>query len=554
MLRSITGRVRQFACLAWIVLAGVGLAEAFEATSTALGDGTTAVTVTVEIDPSSVDIDADITAEEANAAEGSESAGEACASESCDEGVCEDAPCDKEACDTAGTSDAVADESDTVVRPTHKQVKVISAHTSDLPQRSLKTFCVTADGRVLAACGDGRSGDVRLFGPTGEYLTSWDLPFTPDAINVGSDDRVYAAGGGKLARFTLEGELVNEGRLPHADALLENQESLREEVVASHARQMESLVRYVDDMEKRIERLEEKIAEAKAAEEAKEAEESSDAEPADPEKTEFAAVFQAMAKLATGRSRPATADEAMLDAFKQQRDQFQDMIDRRGGAELTEEQIDQQVEASIAYKLKVASISEADGEVYVATGAEKGYGFCVWRTNRRFENGKKIVDSLSGCCGQMDVQACEGGVCIAENGRHHVRRLDRDGKPLARWGSRGREGLEGFGGCCNPMNVAFGEDGSVYTSESGTGRLKRFTPEGELIELVGKVDLVPGCKKVSIAVGPGGDRVYMLDITRDHIVMMERLDEGEQVAYYETKAAPASNEFFNKLLGVFNAE
>jgi hypothetical protein len=78
------------------------------------------------------------------------------------------------------------------------------------------------------------------------------------------------------------------------------------------------------------------------------------------------------------------------------------------------------------------------------------------------------------------------------------------------------------------MNVAFGPQGSVYTAESTSGRIKRYSTGGELIELVGTVDLVPGCKKVAIAVGPGGDRVYMLDQTRHHIVVMEREGLDEQ--------------------------
>ena len=72
------------------------------------------------------------------------------------------------------------------------------------------------------------------------------------------------------------------------------------------------------------------------------------------------------------------------------------------------------------------------------------------------------------------------------------------------------------------MNVAFGDDGSVYTAESGIGRIKRFSADGSFIELVGQVELVPGCKKVAISVSPKGDQVYMLDITRGHIVMMTR--------------------------------
>jgi hypothetical protein len=70
------------------------------------------------------------------------------------------------------------------------------------------------------------------------------------------------------------------------------------------------------------------------------------------------------------------------------------------------------------------------------------------------------------------------------------------------------------------MNVAFGPGRSVYTAEAGSGRVKRFAADGTFMELVGAVELVPGCKKVSIAVSPKGDRVYMLDITRGHIVVM----------------------------------
>ena len=61
-------------------------------------------------------------------------------------------------------------------------------------------------------------------------------------------------------------------------------------------------------------------------------------------------------------------------------------------------------------------------------------------------------------------------------------------------------------------------------AEAGSGRVMRFSPEGTFLGVVGAVDLVPGCKKVSIAVSPTGDRVYMLDITRGHIVVMEPKD------------------------------
>ena len=88
------------------------------------------------------------------------------------------------------------------------------------------------------------------------------------------------------------------------------------------------------------------------------------------------------------------------------------------------------------------------------------------------------------------------------------------------------------------MNVAFGPDGTIYTAESNSGRIKRYSPEGQLIDLVGSVELVPGCKKVSIAVSKDHQRVYMLDITRNHIIVMEaKPGEPEVVSQEEPKIA-----------------
>jgi len=111
---------------------------------------------------------------------------------------------------------------------------------------------------------------------------------------------------------------------------------------------------------------------------------------------------------------------------------------------------------------------------------------------------------------------------VAENSRHRVVHYDVDGKELRTWGKGDRKGLEGFTSCCNPMNVCFNKNGEVFTAESSSGRIKRFSPKGEFVDHVGDVKLVPGCKNVSIAVSPLDERIYMLDITRNHIVLMER--------------------------------
>ena len=78
------------------------------------------------------------------------------------------------------------------------------------------------------------------------------------------------------------------------------------------------------------------------------------------------------------------------------------------------------------------------------------------------------------------------------------------------------------------MNVCFNGAGEVFTAESGTGRIKRFTADGEFVSYVGDVELVPGCKNVSIAVAPDTSRIYMLDLTRNHIVRMETKPAGQE--------------------------
>jgi sugar lactone lactonase YvrE len=74
--------------------------------------------------------------------------------------------------------------------------------------------------------------------------------------------------------------------------------------------------------------------------------------------------------------------------------------------------------------------------------------------------------------------------------------------------------------------VALGE---VYTSESGVGRIKRFDPDGSLLDVVGKADIVPGCKNVAIGVSEDSQTVYMLDITRSRLIMFKAAVEKKSL-------------------------
>lgn len=413
------------------------------------------------------------------------------------------APATPAAATQASASPDAAD--DQLAQPTHKQSKVIPVNPSNLETSSLKSFCLAADGNILAACGTGAAGEVRVFSPTGEYVSSWTLPVTPEAINVGSDGYLYVAGGGELLRLTADGEVALQRGSPHLDGMDDRRDEIRQQIVEQQKRNYEQYNKQRERYQQVVDELEAKQAELEDK----------------------------------GESL-AQVDKVRLESAQRMKEQWDTIMEQVGAVELTEEQLEQRVNASLQSNAAVASISETGGDVFIATRAPVGYSFVVWRMSKDFTDAEMIAEDLRGCCGQMDVQACAAGVYVAENSRHRVYCVSREGDELRQWGEGQRQGVRGFGSCCNPMNVAFGPDDTVYTAESTSGRIKRYSAQGELLELVGNVEIVPGCKKVSIAVDQTGDRVYMLDITRNHIVLMERQQEAQRVAEKPDAAAGAA--------------
>ena len=141
-------------------------------------------------------------------------------------------------------------------------------------------------------------------------------------------------------------------------------------------------------------------------------------------------------------------EKQMRKVYTEQIQQFARMAEQQGSSEPSDEQIDAAMNAMIEYKSRIASISSADGRVFIATGSPEGYGYDVWRFNDKLESPTKVVTQLRGCCGQMDVQACSTGLFVAENSRHQVRHFDFEGEKVNEWGKRAREGVRGFGSCC----------------------------------------------------------------------------------------------------------
>ena len=155
----------------------------------------------------------------------------------------------------------------------------------------------------------------------------------------------------------------------------------------------------------------------------------------------------------------------------------------------------------------------------------------IVRFDRELGQPSIIAEDLRGCCQRLDIVAKDGVLYVAENARYRVLKCDRDGKILSKWGYRDRKDIKGFGSSCNPMNLCFGPKGELYTSESGLGRVKRYSPDGEFLGLVGYVGverfnragrLAASCSNITVAVNKDASQIYVLDFKNNLIRVMER--------------------------------
>jgi hypothetical protein len=129
----------------------------------------------------------------------------------------------------------------------------------------------------------------------------------------------------------------------------------------------------------------------------------------------------------------------------------------------------------------------------------------------------------------------DGLLRVASPGNTRIEIYTVDGDLELWWGESSAR-IEGFCGCCNPVNFAMFEDGSYVTTEKGLIRVKIYNPDGSFRGVVAGPDqLVEGgaarvfksvddakASGFDVAVGADG-RVYVLDTIENTVrVFAER--------------------------------
>jgi sugar lactone lactonase YvrE len=399
---------------------------------------------------------------------------------------------------------------------THEQTDTISI-PQDGEKLPIHSFCVDKKGRLLATCGGSRvsvrrkrledgsyetvvtekddPGMIKVLDADGKLLDTWKLDFMPRAINVAPDGTIYAAGDGQIAKLDENGKVLKTVDAPNVAELgpIPEMPEVKEEKLT--------------DEEKAVKKEKLKNLRAKQREVSKKLRENYK--------------LRIEAKDEDEKVKLAEELEKLNKKYAQLRDQYKSLT-------YSAREVAARKYQAAMRKRYIPGIAISDKNIFVAGYPAKGHGFAVWRMDLDFSNPKLIVEKLRGCCRQLDIQCKDGKLWVAENSRKRVTCYDPEGKQLVQFGTNERKDKNsgyGFGSCCNPMNIRFNAAGDVYTAEASVGRLKRFSADGKFIETVAKLKIVPGCKHVAIGVSNDGDRIYMLDITRSQIAVVDRKKE-----------------------------
>ena len=404
---------------------------------------------------------------------------------------------------------------------THKQVRMIRPSHQGQPI-ALNTFTLDKAGNNLACVGgdtveyvpaeDGSFSTkkttapklLQKYSPDGDLLCEFKLDFKPTAVNEAADGSIFVAGGGKVAHLSAAGKVLASSDSPHLGDMVE----LREKVEKAAKEQIRELT---GSMQQQTERVEKMLADLNAKDES---------ELTDREKKRIKVLEQ--------------QKEMFCDQQKQMEEMYADMFS---------------VDAMLERTMEITSLAVSSRDVFVCCGSAEGFGYEVWRMNHELSEPKRVVSDLGGCCGQCDIQANDDYLVLAENTRFQVGLLDRDGQRVKGFGSQDRTSKDGFGSCCNPMNVRCCSNGDILTAESSIGYIKRFNKEGEFLGTVGKARIGGGCKHVAIGHDEQRDRYYMQYQDRNAICVLLPKSEAPEFTEDELLAKAAREGLGQKLVG-----
>lgn len=435
-----------------------------------------------------------------------------------------------EKCETECKDGCMPGDTATIAaKSSHKQSRTLQPTHEGKPL-ALHTFCVTATGDILACVGGGTDDYgaseadkaegyrgtskpttmVQVYGPDLKLKQEIAVKFKPTAINPAVDGKsFYVAGEGCIAHVAINGEVLIEANSPN----IGDPEKFKKAALYAYKKEMAQQTKtYTDNI---------------------------------------ATLKKQRAKIeGTAEADRTERQKAQLESLNEQIQSFEAIVKQFDG-----EADESRAEQIVKSKMIITALAATEKDVFVCCRALRGYGYEIWRTTTDLneDEGANIIDNISGCCGQLDIQAQGDRLLVAENGKFQVTTYDREGEEVAHFGKRDRSVIEGWGSCCNPMNIRCLPSGGVLVAESSIGNLKTYDQDGKFVSYVGKAKVSGGCKHVACGYDAERNRYYFMNVDKGHICVLVPTAEAPAMTEEEKLANEAREGLGKKFAGAWLA-
>lgn len=389
----------------------------------------------------------------------------------CKDGECE-GKCQTECAEGTKAIATTKSKDDDAFTSTHKQTAIFVPQI-DGEDAKLNTFRIREDGMIVVCVAprdviadDAETrGFIQVYSDEFELTEEFPLPFNPYSLDLDASGNMFVAGDGQIARVSREGEIEKTVQSPTLVGLDmdELKKQIKEEMMEQQKEVAKSFQDQIDTFQKKIDEIEEVDEEERSKK----------------------------------QKRQLKNLKNQVKDLQTYMDDFEADVD------------DEMIEWQLQSKSAITAVAVTQGDVFVSTAAKKGFGYEVYRMNRDLEEAEVVLEGLRGCCGQMDIYARGEQLYVAENTKFAVGVYDREGKEVSSFGERLADGNQGFGSCCNPMNVVCCPNGDILTAESSIGKIKRFDSEGNLIGYIGRARIGGGCKHVAFGHNEKTDCYYV---------------------------------------------
>ncbi len=104
----------------------------------------------------------------------------------------------------------------------------------------------------------------------------------------------------------------------------------------------------------------------------------------------------------------------------------------------------------------------------------------------------------------------EGTFFVTDPGRRKIVNLDINMNYLSSWG-KSSIALDGFAGCCNPVQLAVTNRVEFITAEKGNNRIKLYSEKGEFLDLILINDNLPKGAEIRDIAVDGNNSLYILE-------------------------------------------